>query len=137
MTKDELLRIVDPTWHSEFLNFIETGEASEEFLTYMDQNPSCQRAVEAAFSEQAAAFESFSRDLRATVPAKTLVEAQATAVSHNMAHALEQTLQLPPAERASVLRRAVSALTQEVPKRQREELKEIVSDLERRVAAVV
>lgn len=136
MTKDDLLQI-DPAWHSDFLKFIKTGEASEEFLTYMDENPACQRAVEAAFSEQAAAFESFSRDLRATVPAKTLVEAQTAAASHSMAHALEQTLQLPPAERESVLRRAVSALTQEAPKGQREELKEIVSDLERRVAAVV
>lgn len=129
MTKEELLGLVDPRWHREFLNFIEAGEASEEFLTYMDRAPSCQRAVEAAFSQQAAAFERLSQDMRSAVPDKVLAEAQASVLSQNMAHAFEQTLELPPAERTKVLKRTVSALAREVPQRRRKELKEIFSDL--------
>jgi len=129
MTRDKLLGAVDPRWHQEFLSFIETGDASEEFLTYMDRNPSCQQAVEAAFSQQAAAFERLARDLRSAVPEAVLVEAQASALSQHMAQALEQTLELPPAERSRVLERTVSALAREVPQRRRQELKEIVSNL--------
>jgi len=64
MTREEMLDLVELRWHSEFLKFIETGNASGEFLMYVDRDPSCQRAVEFAFSQQAAAFESLSRDLR-------------------------------------------------------------------------
>lgn len=129
MKREELLASVEPRWHQEFLKFIDTGDASEEFLTYMDQDPSCQAAVETAFSEQAAAFEELSRDLRTAVPDAALAQAQSSLLSEHMAQALEQTLALPPAERTQVVERTVSALVREVPPRRRQELKEIVSDL--------
>jgi hypothetical protein len=129
MQQEELLAGVEPGWHQEFLRFIETGDASEEFLTYMDQDPACQAAVEAAFSEQAAAFESLSRDLRTAVPDAALAKARSSVLSEHMAQALERTLALPPSERTKVVERTVSTLVREVPPRRRQELKEIVSDL--------
>jgi hypothetical protein len=129
MNRDEWLGRVEPKWHKEFLQFVETGDASEEFLTYMDRDPSCQQAVEAVFSEQAAAFESLSRDLRAAIPDEVLVEAQSSVLSEHMAQALGQTLELSPAERSQVVEQTASALAREVPPRKRQELKAIVADL--------
>lgn len=44
-------------WKSELDKFIETGEASEEFLTHLDNCEYCQATVEIAFDRQAKAFE--------------------------------------------------------------------------------
>lgn len=129
MKNDELTAGIEPRWRQEFLRFIETGDASEEFLTYMDQDPACQAAVEAAFSEQAAAFESLSRDLRTAAPDASPAKSPSSVLSEHMAQALERTLALPPSERTRVVERTVSTLAREVPPRRRQELKEIVSDL--------
>jgi hypothetical protein len=136
MTRQELLHLVDSRWHGDFVRFIETGDASEEFLAFMDRDPDCQRAVETAFSQQAADFEELSRSLRNIVSPEAMADAQASIVSQNMASVFEQTLQLPPDERNRVLRRTVSTLTQEGSAPRREELKEFVEALDRQVAAV-
>ena len=65
MTQEELLRMVEPMWQRDFESFVDSGEASEAFLRYMNQDASCQRAVDAVFRQQAAALEELSRDLRA------------------------------------------------------------------------
>jgi hypothetical protein len=62
-TKADLLKLVEGQWQETFSRFIETGEAPQEFLDYMDSDPNCQRAVELAFSTQAEAFESVARNL--------------------------------------------------------------------------
>lgn len=129
MHREEWLGQIEPKWHKEFLRFVETGDASEEFLTYMDRTPACQQAVEAVFSEQAAAFETLSRDLRAAIPEGALTETPSSVLSEHMAQALEQTLELSPAERSQVVEQTASALAREVPQRRRQELKAIVSDL--------
>ena len=136
MKSQEWLDLVHPEWRLEFETFVETGEASEEFLAYLDRDPACQKAVEAAFTQQAAAFEELSRTLRASVPKKALAETQAFLVSQRMANAVEETLQLPPAERTQVLTRTVSTLTQGGPDQRREALRAFVADLEKQVAAV-
>jgi hypothetical protein len=55
---------LQPRWHEDFSRFIETGEASEEFLNFLDHDEPCQKAVKAAFTKQAKAFENLARALR-------------------------------------------------------------------------
>ena len=60
----EHLQNVDRRWHSEFLRFVETGEAGDEFLQYLNDNKGGQQAVEMAFNAQATAFEDLAEELK-------------------------------------------------------------------------
>ena len=51
-------------WREDFLRFVKTGEAEEPFLEYLDRDPSGQKAVQAAFAEQASAFKRMAHQLR-------------------------------------------------------------------------
>jgi hypothetical protein len=42
---DEALKLVDPEWHKEFIRYVTTGDASDDFLRYRGEDPSCDRAV--------------------------------------------------------------------------------------------
>jgi hypothetical protein len=42
----DLLPQIDPKWHEAFVRFIETGEASQGFLTYLNSDQRCQNAME-------------------------------------------------------------------------------------------
>lgn len=53
----EILWLVEQKWHSDFLKFAETGEASNEFLDYLDSNSDAQRAVGLIMTVQVMAFE--------------------------------------------------------------------------------
>lgn len=53
----EILWLVEQKWHPDFLKFIETGEAGNEFLDYLDSNSDAQRAVGLVFTDQVRAFE--------------------------------------------------------------------------------
>ena len=54
MKLDNLLNLVDKRWQEAFLRFVETGEAQKEFLAYLDKDDSAQKAVDEAFTAQAA-----------------------------------------------------------------------------------
>lgn len=60
----EILWLIEQKWHSDLLKFIETGEASDEFLDYMDSNPDAQRAVGLVISAQIRAFEYVGKTLK-------------------------------------------------------------------------
>ena len=61
---DETLWLVKQKWHSDFLKFIETGEASEEFLDYLDSNSDAQRAVGLVMTAQVRTFEYIGKVLK-------------------------------------------------------------------------
>jgi len=42
----KLLTKIEPQWHAEFERFVETGEADDAFLAYLDQTETAQMAVE-------------------------------------------------------------------------------------------
>jgi hypothetical protein len=46
----DLLPQIEPKWHEAFVRFIETGEASSEFLTYLNSDQGCQKAMERLLS---------------------------------------------------------------------------------------
>jgi hypothetical protein len=41
---------IDSRWHEDIIRFIDSGDASEEFLFFLDGNPQCQNVVESAFT---------------------------------------------------------------------------------------
>ncbi len=69
MNVENLVEKVPLVWREEFVQFVQSGEASEAFLNFLDESPDCQEAVEEAFTAQAAAFERFAAHLHAPAPA--------------------------------------------------------------------
>ena len=59
----EAIGLIDPRWSETFMTFVETGEASKEFLNYVDGNAKAQKAVEMIFLHQSAAMQKFSQAL--------------------------------------------------------------------------
>lgn len=41
---------IDPRWRYDILRFIDSGDASDEFLQFLDSNVDCQNVVEVAFT---------------------------------------------------------------------------------------
>ena len=60
----EILWLIEKKWYSDFLKFIETGEASEEFLDYLDSTHDAQRAVGLVMTAQARALEYIGKILK-------------------------------------------------------------------------
>src|SRR5688500_16023424 len=113
LTWDELLPLIEYRWREAFLQFIESGEADESFLQYLDQDADCQRAVELAFTRQAQAFQAFAQVLKSeesppSQPAS--VRLSPDEVSACLVVGLEGVLELPKHTRMQVLRRAVGTL---------------------------
>jgi hypothetical protein len=115
MKLDDLLKNVAPRWHEEFLHFIETGDAGDDFLEYLNNDPEGQQAVEMAFNAQAQAFEGLAEELKKgpVEPAEAAMAASdepAMAASDRMAEALEVVVQLSPERRKAALERTASVL---------------------------
>lgn len=60
----DLMDHVAPEWQLDFRQFVETGEAREVFLNYLNNNTAAQNAVEQAFNHQAAQFEGLAAELK-------------------------------------------------------------------------
>jgi hypothetical protein len=67
MNYSHLLSMVPEIWHEQFVHFVSSGDASEEFLAFLDKDPKTQEAVEMAFTAQVRSFEKFARHLNADV----------------------------------------------------------------------
>lgn len=63
MEKEKLLKLVAPEWHQDFLKFVESGEASEEFVYYLYRDKQCQKAVGMVFEEQSRRLERMANEL--------------------------------------------------------------------------
>lgn len=64
MTEKELLDLVEPKWHQEFLQFIHTGTASKDFLKYAEVDFNCKKAIDMAFTDQARSLEELALIMR-------------------------------------------------------------------------
>jgi len=139
MKLDDLLGLIPKQWHEAFLRFIDTGDADEGFLAYLDSDTQAQEAVERAIEAQAKAFEGLAKVLASSgspAGAKTTTEEQAELVSAQMAHALEGALELPQEERHAALQLAASVLRVDLGRPQRRELESLTEDLKNTVAAL-
>jgi len=52
----DLLDAIDPKWREEFRGFVQTGEASDGFIEYMDASEDCKRALERSLAVQSASL---------------------------------------------------------------------------------
>jgi len=136
---DALLAFIKPEWHQQFLRFVETGEADDGFLSYLDEDQNCQRAVESAFNAQAAAFENFARALNKAESAQSKQpedNIRAATVSANLANAFEITVDLSAKDQNLILQNAVAALKASLEPEKRDKLREVVEHFEKKVAAI-
>ncbi len=62
---EELAAGLPEKWRGGFLHFVETGEADERLLEFLDTDKAAQAAVEAAFNETANALKGIAEALRA------------------------------------------------------------------------
>jgi hypothetical protein len=137
MKLEELIERVKPDWRPDFLSFIETGEAQEAFLTYLDHDADAEAAVELAFSSQATAFEKLGRELSApSDPAGSpfdLATSEPAMASAKIRLALEDALRLPSKDYAALIDQMAEGLKAE---RRPDERKEISTLLEGMARAV-
>lgn len=103
-----VIESVTPQWRVAFREFVETGEASEEFLAFIDRDPDCQAALERAFDIKLAGLEALGEALKrqATNPA-----AGKHASRGELVRAVVEVTQLPQEERVDFfhqLKRTIS-----------------------------
>lgn len=60
----ELKTLIQPSRYDEFIHFIRTGEASSDFLKYMEEDPLCQEAIEKVLDHQAKVFAEIGKQIR-------------------------------------------------------------------------
>lgn len=134
MKLENLVQKVESRWRGEFLRFIETGEADDKFLEYLNRDKAGQEAVEMAFNAQAAAFEGLADELKkAPVESKTEPTLVASA---RMAEAVGVFVQLSPEQREQALQETASVLEASLGPEQQSVARSAVKTLEHALAAV-
>ena len=61
---EDVLKGIEPKYHSQFIMLTETGEASPEFLGYLDNNEQAQKACEMVFEAHARSLHKALQSLR-------------------------------------------------------------------------
>jgi hypothetical protein len=135
----DLLDQVDERWRSEFERFVETGEAGEEFLSYLDQHTGAQEAVQTAFERQAAKFEEFASELQRRREAgdntpEVQVSPPASTTSVKVAEVVENALQATSARRDEVVANGTADLARSISAEQVIEVKEVLKSMEEGLA---
>lgn len=80
-TIEEVARQVDDKWRDSFLKFVESGEAEQDFLDYIDTNDAILEAIDDAFRVQAESIDELTSELaeiRRTNPRPEVVAAGRT-----------------------------------------------------------
>lgn len=62
---EKLLKLIQPEWREAFVEFVESGEAPQAFLDYLDSHPDALRAAELVADEQAGEMRPFVMQLLA------------------------------------------------------------------------
>jgi hypothetical protein len=136
MELDQLLQLVKPQWHKDFLRFIDTGEASANFLAYLNQDEYGQKAVEMAFDAQASAFEGLAKELAAEkVESRAPTASVAQVAPADIARIVRNVMGLDPSERYQVLQEAASSIEASISPKQKDELKNVGQEIERAFSA--
>ena len=52
MHLSDALALVDPKWARDFVSFVQTGDASDEFIAFLDTSKECQRAVDMVLEQE-------------------------------------------------------------------------------------
>lgn len=111
MKLDTLLGNIDPKWHKDFVSFVQNGEASGDFLNYLDQDTGAQKAVESAFAAQSEALEGLAQLVKKSGP-KPAEEHSQDEVSTAVARAVERITELSGAKHDQAVADAARDLMQ-------------------------
>ncbi|HEY1465210.1 MAG TPA: hypothetical protein VGF44_17475 [Terriglobales bacterium] len=127
---ETVVKQIKPEWQNEFRCFIDSGDASDEFLAYLDSSEEGKKAVEEAFNAQADALTGLADALKSlqteNVSATTKT---AEAASIRVTEAVEGLLQLSPAQGEQAVAKAASALGASVGQEQRSRLVAVAQSL--------
>ncbi len=135
----DLFETVAEEWRPEFQRFVETGEADEGFLNYLNQDEGAQHAVESAFNRQVASFEGLAADLKKASGTEGEVQPIRTpsSISSRLAAVVEVALATPSARREQIVESGATELAASIPAKERDVLKEVVRSLDSTLAKVV
>lgn len=96
-TIEEVARQVDDKWRDSFLKFVESGEADQEFLDYIDTNDAIQTAIDYAFRVQAESIDELTSELADI--RKGDLRPEVVAAARNMKHLADMLHNLTEAGR--------------------------------------
>jgi hypothetical protein len=125
----KLIQSVAPNWRSEFQRFVETGEADEAFLTYLNKDASAQEAVEEAFNHQVSQFEGLAAELKKRRTPESQ-EAMPSLTSTKLAAVVEVVMQTPREQREEVVKTRTAEFAASVPIEDRNVLTQVARSLE-------
>ena len=139
----DALALVDGKWAKDFVSFVEKGEASDEFIAFLDTSKECQRAVDMVLEQELGKVARVAQLLREPVARPQPAQATSGSFAHVatalpsalMAEALGAALALPAEQRSEVIKEAVATMQNE--KRDREALQSMVSEMAQQVDVVV
>jgi hypothetical protein len=137
MELEPLLDSIGIKWHQDFIRFVQTGDASPEFLTYLDGDPKAQAAVEAAFTDQARALEGLAKLIKTSNFSTATKASPSEGVS--IARSFQRIADLTGDEREEAVSVAAKALAHHAAAQpgKAEALKSALSALHDKVGALV
>lgn len=110
MKTAEYMRNVRAEWQAAFVRFVETGDAEEDFLNYLNNDEDAQHAVEAAFNAQADAFQNMADEFKRNENLDDTRRDNTNPEEAEVEKAVEGVLLLSPTQRSEVVHRTASAL---------------------------
>lgn len=135
---ERVVEQIKPEWRNDFRRFVVSGDASDEFLAYLDSSEEGKKAVEEAFNAQADALTGIADALRSleteTFPSR--IEKPAETASVKVTEAVEVLLQLPPEEGKQAVEKAASALGAVLRQDQHSRLQTVAQDLSKALGEV-
>ncbi|MDQ3282209.1 MAG: hypothetical protein M3Q69_12440 [Acidobacteriota bacterium] len=96
---------IDPRWHTDLFKFLDSGDASDEFLVFLDRDEQAQRLVEAAFAYVSQDVAATARGLKADItPALQDGDSQTNTFARLFTHMLLALTALDDVQRGRILK---------------------------------
>ena len=135
---DTVVQQIKPEWRNEFRRFVDSGDASDEFLAYLDSSEEGKKAVEQAFNAQADALTGLAHALRSLQTENVGMEKAkpAEAASVKVTEAVEGLLQLPQEQGEQAVEKAARTLGASLRQDQHSRLQAVVQTLSKALGNV-
>lgn len=121
-------RVPADCW-DEFRTFLTTGEASESFLTLLDEDPDLQVVAEEAFDAEASRFERFAAGLQQLEAVPARGERTPELLSSELARTMRRATTLPLEDQHRLAQQTANTLRNSVSPTQRQQVSSMVSQL--------
>lgn len=110
MNIESLLERVPARYRAEFSRFLDSGEASPEFLAFLDSDSDCQKLVDLAMTQQASELRGFVQALAHSSHVPLESQRSPAILESALASTLGEVLHCEPAVRMQVVEGAVAQL---------------------------